>query len=131
MFLNHLPQLLIDERISSSVIPGPRRDPATAEGAAEVRLLHSRPEACVTERVITRQCHRLDEDFHADPALAFRQGRDGIVRHSHLNVLKRHSQHQRPEDKEEEYCRPNQGEIKGTALVLNSVPGRGSEFVGG
>lgn len=82
------------------MIPGPRRDPTTTEGTAQVGLLHSRLEACITERVITRQRYRLDEDFHADPALAFRQGRDGIFGYSHFNMLKRHIQHQRPKDKE-------------------------------
>lgn len=53
------------------MVPSPRRDPAATEGTAQVGLFNSRLEARVTERVVARQGHRLQQDFHADPALTF------------------------------------------------------------
>lgn len=87
MFLDDGPQLGVDQGIPSGVVPGPRRDPAAAERAAQTRLLHSRLEARTAQRVAARQRDGLDEDVHADAALALRQGGDGASGGRHFRKL--------------------------------------------
>lgn len=83
MLLNDFPELLVDERVPPGVVAGPGRDAAAAEGAAQAGLLHGRLEARAAQRVLAGQRHGLQQDAHADRALAIRQGRDGVAGPSH------------------------------------------------
>lgn len=99
MFLDDGPQLGVDQGIPSGVVPGPRRDPAAAERAAQTRLLHSRLEARTAQRVAARQRDGLDEDVHADAALALRQGGDGASGGRHFRKLAGPPRHRPLQDK--------------------------------